>query len=180
MQRSNWTSADRPCAKYDDLRNPVLGNIGVKIDVSDAWAVAFRRAFRFWNTVLAADFHEESSLSACAIRVINGGADILNHSIVARSQITEWTDFRGKIAVRAGAAEQISSGEMYGVAVHELGHMLGLKHNESSQSFMYFLDINGTEGLDGKDIVGLSKHHKLRSTSVSIGLLPVEPAQLIR
>jgi hypothetical protein len=47
------------------------------------------------------------------------------------------------------------------VAVHELGHMLGLNHNASVLSVMYFLNVKGTEVLDGKDILDLSSHHKL-------------------
>jgi len=81
--QSNWTGADEPCAKYDDMRRPVLGDIGVKIDASEPWVDGFRKALSFWNTVLVANFHEETNLSACAIRIINGGTDILNNGIVA-------------------------------------------------------------------------------------------------
>jgi hypothetical protein len=171
--QSNWTNADAPCAKYDDLRNPVLGNIGVKIDAAEPWADGFRRALSFWNTVLAANFHEETNLNACTVRIINGGPDILSKTIIARSQLTEWDNFRGKIAVSPGAAKAMGSAEMYGIAVHEFGHMLGLKHNASSQSVMYFLDINGTEVLDCKDIFDLSTHHQLRPAIVSTGFRPI-------
>jgi hypothetical protein len=174
--RSNWTSPDAPCAKYDDLRNPVLGDIGVKIDASEPWADGFRRALSFWNTVLAANFHEETNLNACAIRIVNGGPDVLNQAIVARSQLPQWENFRGKIAVSPRAAKTMSTAEMYGTAVHELGHMLGLKHNASSQSVMYFLNVNGTEILDGKDLLDLSTWHRLRTAVVSSGVLPVQVA----
>jgi hypothetical protein len=163
--QSNWTSADEPCAKYDDMRRPVLGDVGVKIDASEPWADGFRKALSFWNTVLVVHFHEETNLSACAIRIINGGPDILNSGIVARSQFTGRDNFRGKIAVSPRAATTLSSDEMYGAAVHELGHMLGLKHNASSRSVMYFLNVNGTEVLDSKDIFDLSSHHKLCANS---------------
>jgi Matrixin len=177
--QSNWTSADEPCAKYDDMRRPILGDIGVKIDAGEPWAEAFRKALSFWNTVLVANFHEETNLSACAIRIINGGPDILNNGMVARSQLTGRDNFRGKIAVSPEAATAMGSREMYGAAVHELGHMLGLKHNASSRSVMYFLNVNGTEVLDNKDILDLSSHHRLYAnsgqvaqTSVHVPLLP--------
>jgi hypothetical protein len=172
-RQSNWTSAAVPCAKYDDLRNPVLGDIGVKIDATEPWADGFRRALSFWNTVLAANFHEETNLSACAVRIIDGGPDILNGAMVARSQLTDLDSFRGEIAVSAGAAKEMSSGEMYGTAVHELGHMLGLKHNPSSQSVMYFLNVNGTEALDREDILNLSARHKLSASVVPTGIPPI-------
>jgi hypothetical protein len=170
---SNWTSADAPCARYDDLRNHVLDSVGVKIDATDAWADGFRRALSFWNTVLAANFHEETNLDACAVRIINGGPDILNKRIIARSQLTARDNFRGKIAVSPEAAKEMSSAEMYVAAVHEFGHMLGLKHSASIRSVMYFLNIDGTEVLDSKDILDLSAHHKLRPAIVSTGLLPI-------
>ena len=33
---SNWTSPDAPCAKFDDLRKPLLSDISVKIDAGRA------------------------------------------------------------------------------------------------------------------------------------------------
>ncbi len=171
--QSNWTSADEPCANYDDLRRNVLGDIGVKIDASEPWANGFRKALSFWNSVLVANFHEETRVNACAIRIIDGGPDILNNGIVSRSQLTGWDNFRGKIAVSPRAEKELSSAEIYGIAVHELGHMLGLKHNASSRSVMYFLNVNGTEALDSKDILDLSSHHRLRAAAASAGLLTI-------
>jgi hypothetical protein len=176
----NWTSSDAPCANYDDMRNPILGNIGVRIDATEPWADGFRRALMFWNTVLAANFHEETNLNACTVRIIDGGPEILNKVIVARSQVTEQDNFRGKIAVSPRAAKSLSSAELYAAAVHELGHMLGLKHNASSKSIMYFFDVNGTEVLDRKDILDLSTHHKLRPAIISTGFLPIKVVQPLR
>ncbi len=152
----------------------MLGDIGVKIDAAEPWAAAFRRALRFWNTVLAANFHEETNLDSCAIRIMDEGPEILNHAMVARSQLAEWDNFRGKIAVSPVAAKIMSRAEMYGAAVHELGHLLGLKHNASSQSVMYFLNVNGTEVLDRKDILELSTHHKLRAAAVPTDFLSIK------
>jgi hypothetical protein len=101
----------------------------------------------------------------------------LNHAIVARAQITEWSNFQGKIAVNPGSAKEMSSAEIYAAAVHELGHMLGLKHNASSHSVMYFFDIDGTESLDRKDVLDLSTHHKLRPAIITVGLLPIQTVQ---
>jgi hypothetical protein len=152
------------------LRKPVLGEIGVKIDATGPWADEFRRSFSFWNTVLAANFHEETNLDSCAIRIVNAGPDILNNSMVARAQLTDRSSFRGKIVVSPEAAKAMSSAAIYGTAVHELGHMLGLKHNASSQSVMYFLNVNGTEVLDSKDILDLSTRHMLRAAALPTGI----------
>ena len=101
----NWNNSDAPCAKYDDLRNLVLRDIGVRIDVAGPWATAFRRAFSLWNIVLNADFHEVHDLDACGVRIVNGSSAILSRTIVARSQVMEWTNFRGKIAVSPAQLE---------------------------------------------------------------------------
>jgi hypothetical protein len=176
-RQSNWTSVDAPCAKYDSLRKPLLGNIGVKIDINSPWADGFRQALRFWNTVLTANFQEEADLGACSVRIVDGGPDILNDAIVARAQITERANFQGKIAVNPGSAKEMTRAEIYAAAVHELGHMLGLKHNANIHSVMYFLDIDGTESLDSKDVLDLSTHHKLRTPIISLGFLPIQTVQ---
>lgn len=167
--RSNWTSSDASCAKYNDLRKRVLGNIGVKIDATEAWADGFRRALGFWNKVLAVNFHEEANLDSCSVRIIDAPPEIMSKAMVARSQLAERDNFRGEIAVSPAAAKVMSSAEIYGAAVHELGHMLGLKHNASSQSVMYFLNVKGTEVLDSHDILDLSAHHELRMAPVPLG-----------
>ena len=96
------------------------------------------------------------------MRVIDGTAAIFGSNVAARSQFTDRPKFRGKIAVSPTVAKEMSSAEIYASAVHELGHILGLKHNASSRSVMYFLGLDGTEVLDGEDILELSRHHQLR------------------
>ena len=171
---SNWTSPDAPCAKFDDLRDPLLSDIRVKIDAAEPWADGFRRALRFWNTVLAANLHEETNLTICSVRIIDGDPDTLGHGVSARSQITDRANFTAKIAVNQVAAKDMNSAEIYATAVHEIGHLLGLKHNSDIHSVMYFLVVDGTGVLDGKDILDLSKHHELRSAIFANGFIPIQ------
>jgi predicted Zn-dependent protease len=51
---------------------------------------------------------------------------------------------------------------MYLTAVHEIGHMLGLRHNPNPSSVMYYIDLEGSEVLDSCDLTSLAAHHKLR------------------
>jgi hypothetical protein len=172
-RQSNWKSPDAPCANFADLRKPFLRTIGVKIDAAEPWADGFRRALRFWNTVLAANLHEETDLSVCSVRIIDGAPDILDHAVAARSQLTDWAGFSGKIAVNQVAASEMNSAEIYATAVHEIGHILGLKHNANIHSVMYFLDVDSTDVLDGKDILDLSRRHELRPAILVNGSVPI-------
>ena len=138
------------------------------------WADGFRRALRFWNTVLDANFHQETNLSACSVRIIDGDPDIVNRTIAARSQITDRANFQGKIAVNLAAAKDMNSAEIYASAVHELGHILGLKHNGSSRSVMYFLNLHGGEVLDAEDILELSRRHALQPAISEKDFLPIQ------
>jgi hypothetical protein len=44
--------------------------------------------------------------------------------------------------------------------------MFGLKHNPSSRSVMYYLDLEGSEVLDKQDLSTLAIRHRLRVSSV--------------
>jgi hypothetical protein len=126
-----------------------------------------------WNTIPAANLHEETDLSVCSIRIIDGAADSLDHAVAARSQLADWADFRGKIAVSGVAAKQMNNDEIYATAVHEIGHLLGLKHNANIHSVMYFLDFDSTGVLDAKDILDLSRRHELRPAILGNGFVSI-------
>jgi predicted Zn-dependent protease len=55
---------------------------------------------------------------------------------------------------------------MFLTAVHEIGHIFGLKHNPSTRSVMYYLDLEGSEVLDREDLSALASRHRLRLSSV--------------
>jgi hypothetical protein len=99
------------------------------------------------------------------MQLVDGTPAILKISIVARSQFTEWDNFQGWIAFNPRAP--LTNSELYLTAVHEIGHMLGLKHNPSVHSVMYYLDLEGFEVLDHTDLAMLAGHHKLRVASLS-------------
>jgi hypothetical protein len=102
-----------PCPKFDDLRKPGIGSTGVKIDAAEPWPEGFRQALRFWNTVLNANFYEETDLNACSVRIIEGGPDILKSAVAARSHMTDWANFQGKIAVSQVETKRMNSAEIY-------------------------------------------------------------------
>jgi hypothetical protein len=173
QRTANWTGDFPPCNQRFELlkRDPM--NLGVKIATSNpVLAREFRQALDFWSQVVDMNWHEDES-NSCAMQLVDGTPAILRTSIVARSQFTEWDNFQGLIAFNPKAP--LTNSELYLTAVHEIGHMLGLKHNPSVRSVMYYLDLQGTEVLDQTDLAMLAVRHRLKVTSLSDPIAVTQP-----
>jgi hypothetical protein len=135
-KRVNWSTPDKPCANYNDLKKYDLGDIGVKIDVSDpAWAAAFRRALVFWNKVLDVNFYEEKNINACGLRITDGPLVMFGGGFTAFAQFADLDGFEAKIVVLPQVP--LSPAGKFVNAVHEIGHIVDLKHNPDPKSVMY-------------------------------------------
>ena len=128
----------------------------------------------FWSSIVEMEWHEDET-SNCSINVVDGTPEVLAHAVVARSQFPEWGNFEGWIAFDAHAP--LSKFEIYVTAVHEIGHLLGLKHNPSASSIMYFLDLEGPEVVDSNDLFALAGHHKLR---IALDQAPIPVSKHLR
>jgi hypothetical protein len=165
QRTANWEGDYPPCNQRYELLKHEQMNLGVKISTSNpVLAQQFRQAMNFWSHVVDLRWHEDDT-NSCAMQLVDGTPEILKMSIVARSQFTEWDNFQGWIAFNPKAP--LTSDELYLTAVHEIGHMLGLKHNPSVHSVMYYLDLEGTEVLDSSDLATLAGRHKLRVVSLN-------------
>ena len=157
----NWTGPYTACNQHAELLKREAMDLGVKFSTSNPELdQQFRQALSFWSEVLDMAWHEDDS-SSCSLQVVDGTPEILKLTIVARSQFTDWDDFQGWIAFNPKV--RLNRTELYLTAVHEIGHMLGLKHNPNARSVMYYLDLEGQEYLDPSDLAFLSSRHKMRS-----------------
>jgi len=70
-------------------------------------------------------------------------------AIATRSHLPGRLYFQGWIAFNP--AQLLSEIELYRIAVHEIGHILGLQHSSNAMSLMYGFDLEGSEWLDPTD-----------------------------
>ena len=134
--------------------------LGVRLSTSNpVVARAFKRAMDFWARIVDMSWHEDRT-SSCSLELVDGTPAILQNAVVARAQFVEWQNFEGWIAFDPRAP--LTKAEMYVTAIHEIGHMLGLRHNPNPKSVMYYIDLEGPEVLDSYDLISLAARHKLR------------------
>jgi len=165
---ANW-SADYPqCSHRSDLLKQGPLNLGVRFNTTNlGLAEQFRRAMDFWASVLDLQWHEDST-ETCSMELSDGQRELFEptpNNMVARSQFPDRRDFQGWIVFNP--AVKLTPAESYRISVHEIGHMLGLKHNPNTRSLMYDLDLECSEELDATDLASLRSRHKLRVSATT-------------
>ena len=167
---ANWTGPYEPCRNSPELRKTGRMSIGVRYDIPDAVVIRqFQSAFDFWARILDAEFHEEPS-NSCAVAVVNAtGALLSGGGVVARAQFPDWSGFHGWIAIDPLAPKHLDDSEAVATWIHEIGHLLGLRHNPSADSLMYFLDADSKSKLDSADLRSLASLHALRPVPIAEG-----------
>ena len=156
----SWSGDYPPCNRHSELTKNGHMTLGVRFLTSDRETRdAFARALDFWATVLDMVWREENSTN-CSMQIVDGESNLFKPGEVARSQFPDRREFQGWIAFNPKAL--LTPEEKYSIAVHEVGHMLGLPHNPSAWSVMYYLSLDGLLLLDAADLGALSAHHKLR------------------
>ncbi len=173
---ANWTANYPTCAGHSELLKKGPMSLGVRIATSNpALAEQFRSAMDFWATVLDLAWHEDDT-GDCAVEVIDGQRELFAQgpgSMAARSQFPDRGDFQGWIVFNP--AVTLSRAEMYRISVHEIGHMLGLRHSSNVSSLMYGIDLECSESLDPNDLAALAAHHKLRVATRTDSVKLIKP-----
>jgi hypothetical protein len=166
-QHANWTGPYQPCLNSAELKKTGHMSIGVRYDISDRHVIQqFHQAFDFWSRLLDVEFHDEQSIF-CAVAILDGKKAVLDQKgVVARAQLPDRLEFHGWIAVDPRASTYLADDEAVAIWTHEIGHLLGLKHNPSAVSLMYYIDADATSKLDSMDLHALAVLLSFRSNTV--------------
>jgi hypothetical protein len=157
---ANWSGKFYPCDQHSELLEKSHLKLGVRFSTSNPrLAAEFARALDFWATILDMEWREDNT-RGCAIQIVDGRPDLFIQGQVARAQLPDRSAFQGWIAFNPDIS--LPPNEMFFAAVHELGHLLGLPHNSSAWSVMFYLQVNEPLVLNKADLGELAARHKLR------------------
>jgi len=153
-----------PCRRSSALSQHGHMDLGVRISTANpVLATEFERALDFWADVLDMTWHEDNT-TGCAIQLIDGGPDFFRDGTFGKAQLPWAKDFEGWVAFDPRAP--LTKKEMYHGAVHEIGHLLGLRHNPRANSVMCGEDNDEPESLEITDLNALARRHKLRRAGI--------------
>jgi hypothetical protein len=157
----NWSGNYPPCKRHPDLLKREHVDLGVRISTANTvLARQFAKAMDFWTEVLDLEWHEVDSPD-CSIQLVDGTPGLFDPAVAARSQYPDRPSFQGWIAFNPDS--KLAEHEMFLVSVHEIGHLLGLPHNRSGASVMFFLELDERVSLDTADLSALADRHRLRA-----------------
>jgi Matrixin len=163
-----WLFPHPYCHEYKQLLSHEPMNIGVRFDTRDPHVVAIFEAEldRLAETVALTWRVDQSHNCALEVRELPLRKRKANRQGYIQSggaHIGGTRNFDGRLYYHPALAHQPDLPESFR---HELGHLMGLQHNPSVDSIMYWLTFSGrgTE-FDQRDLAALSQRHKLRESA---------------
>ena len=177
---SNWSGNYTPCSRHDDLLTHTHVDLAVRFSTVNAeLAGQFARALQFWSGVLDLDWHEVQS-EDCAIQLVDGTPALFDFCVCmsAKAHLPDRSDFQGWVAFNPRM--KLTPQEMFFDSVHEIGHLLGLAHNPSESSVMYYFGTDRAASLNAADLSTLAARHQLRSdVALHKGGVKIIPARVV-
>lgn len=157
---TNSITTRQSCTNSSELLKFAAMNVGVRFSTSNSkLATQFANALNFWAAVLDMQWHIENS-SRCSIQLFDGQPELFEDSTVAKAHMIDRSDPSAWIAFNPKAP--LTNRELYLTAIHEMAHILGLRHNADVFSVMYYTNDRTATLLDKIDVSSLAKLHKLR------------------
>ena len=171
---ANWSSNYPPCNRHSELLRQGHLDLGVRVATTNpSLAEQFRHAMNSWASILDLDWHEDDTEN-CSIQLVDGKPELFHLSVIAaRSQLPDRLDFQGWIAFNP--SQTLNEAEMFRIAAHEIGHILGLQHSSNAMSVMYGFDLEGLKWLDPTDLAALATRHKLRIATLDKSVKLTQP-----
>lgn len=144
------------CQNAAVLQSPFHLELGVRFSTHDPRLVQeATRALDRWSEIADMSWHQDNS-NNCSIEIKDGAFTVADEIAEAKAK-------DGSITF--ANASELTANELFATAFHEIGHLLGLQHNPSPHSVMYWIDIRGDEVLDGADMRALAAKHAVRKDS---------------
>ncbi|MCX7561843.1 matrixin family metalloprotease [Sulfitobacter sp. F26204] len=131
-----------------------------------AYRDAIRDAFQAWENVADIDFVEVAEGAQTDIHLgwdtIDGPFSVVGEASTRGSKTTSTlfsfteAEIRFDVSENWAADHDVARNEvgLYQVALHEIGHVIGLDHTDNSDTIMYASDISDLPGLTAGDIAG--------------------------
>jgi Ca2+-binding RTX toxin-like protein len=140
-----WSFADTDLTSILGANQPNYPNLSTISNGDDRTVV--RSAFALWDLLTGVDFVEVSDSAASNVRI---GAGLIDGNGGAAGLATWWLSPSGDTSLAAITIEDASVG-LYGLALHEVGHVIGLDHSTDPNDLM--APVYVAQGLTPNDII---------------------------